>query len=116
MRVTNGQRKYGRVEPEARMAVRDGDTDLLLGTIADISCGGLKLEGTTRLEIEAEVSIVVELEGELADLGPLALCACTRWRRVIDEDGNLHQGLEFVQPLESEAARRLSDLVFRLSI
>ena len=73
-------------------------------------------QGTTRLEIEAEVSITIELEGELAGLGPRELCACTRWRRAIDEEGTLHQGLEFVQPLDAEAARKLSDLVYRLSL
>ena len=116
MRVTNGQRKFGRVEPQAQMVLRDGESGAILGSVADISCGGLKLEGTTRLELETEAAISLDLQGELADLGPLDLVACTRWRRALDEAGHWHQGLEFVQPLEADSARKLADLIYRLSI
>lgn len=116
MTVINGQRKFGRVEPQAQMALRSEETGEILGLVADISCGGLKLDGTIRLELETELAVILDLQGDFADLGPLKLVACTRWRRALDEPDRCHQGLEFVQPLAADSARKLADLVYRLSI
>ena len=115
MKVTNGQRKFGRVAPGETHGIRVQGTGAELGTLVDISCGGLKLEGTTRLELEEEQDIEIELCGEVADIGPIRLSARTRWRRELEADGRWQHGLEFLQPIPPAVTHQLSDLVFRLS-
>lgn len=114
MKRLHDNRVTSRSVPGVEVPVRDGDTNIEFGRLANVSMSGASIESRVALPVGAVRLLLFDLSN--LGLEPLVLEAtCRRCREEADR-GRWDLGFEFTAVESRETSRLLGQLVLRHSI